>query len=76
MSNGPGLNERILAAHDEDDSNKLAELYHVAGEDCIESGKIDAGCFFLTQSFIFALESGNIVADLVRSRLVELGRER
>ena len=70
------LDAIILDAFEQGDGVRLAELYRAAGEELIDSGSIDSGCFFLTQSYVYALENGIALAGLVRRRLVELGREK
>ena len=73
---GGDLNLKILEAHERGEGCRLAKLYFVAAEDYLKSGQTDAGCFFLTQSYVFALENGLALAETVRNRLVGLGRER
>ena len=70
------LDACILDAFERGDGVRLAELYCAAGEELIVSGSIDSGCFFLTQSYVYALENGTALAGDVRRRLVELGREK
>lgn len=70
------LNAAILAAHDEGDSAKLVELYSRAGNSMVECGCVEEGCFFLTQSYVYALELGLHAADSIQATLVDLGRDR
>ncbi len=66
------LNDRILAAHEAGDIHKLAVLYQQAAQGADEPA---AQGFFLTQSYVFALEAGLPFAVDLKTRLVELGRE-
>ena len=70
------LNAALLAAHKVGDAAKLVELYMLAGEMMVECGRIEEGCFFLTQSYVYALELGLPAADSVQAILVGLGRDR
>ena len=70
------LNAEILAAYDEGDSAQLVELYSKAGNSMVECGRVEEGCFFLTQSYVYALELGLHAADSIQATLVDLGRDR
>lgn len=65
----------ILAAHAAGDGARLAALYRRAGLSFLQAGKTDAGAFYLTNAYIFALEAGDPLADDLHRRLVALGRE-
>ncbi len=69
------LHAAILAAHDAGDKAALTKLYRQAADrlDGVEAQ--DQVCFFLTQAYIFALDSGSSEAEDLRQRLVSLGRE-
>lgn len=69
------LDARLLKAHAERDQRSLVQLYTQAADDKEKQGDIDATCFFLTQAFIFALESGDANAADLNQRLVNYGRE-
>jgi len=66
------LSARLLAAHTAGDKNALVGLYGEAAEQAVSP---DETAFFLTQSYIFALELGHKACGGLRERLVELGRE-
>ena len=70
------LNAAVLAACDEGSSAKLVELYSRAGNSMVECGRVEEGCFFLTQSYVYALELGLPAADNIQATLVDLGRDR
>jgi hypothetical protein len=53
------LNAEILRAHAIDDRSKLAILYGQTADHLDERGDIDAACFFYTQAYVFALDSGH-----------------
>lgn len=64
------LNARLLAAHDAGDHRALVALYQqAAAQDAEAQG------FFLTQAYIFALETGHPDATALRAELVAMGRE-
>ena len=65
------LNAALLDAHARDDRVALVALYQQAAEQV--SG--DARGFFLTQAYVFALETGHDDAETLRAALVEMGRE-
>ncbi len=70
------LNAAVLAAYDEGDAAQLVELYSRAGNSMVECGRVEEGCFFLTQSYVYALELGLRAADSIQATLVDLGRDR
>ena len=70
------LNAAVLAACDEGSSAQLVELYSRAGNSMVECGRVEEGCFFLTQSYVYALELGLPAADNIQATLVDLGRDR
>ena len=69
------LERAILAAHASGDGARLAALYRQAGLGFLEAGETDAGAFYLTNAYIFALEVGDPLAEDLHARLVALGRE-
>ena len=70
------LNAAVLAAHKDGDSAKLVGLYSLAGNLMVEFGRVEEGCFFLTQAYVYALELGLPAADSIQATLVSLGRDR
>ncbi len=68
------LERDLLDAHARGDHGALVHLYTLAAEDREQAQDIDAACFFLTQAFVFALETGAPEADDLNRRLAERGR--
>lgn len=68
------LDQHLLKAHAEEDTQTLVRLYTLAADEHEAAGDIDAACFFLTHAFVFALESGAPEAKLLNERLVARGR--
>ena len=68
------LDDALLAAHARGDNSTLVRMYRQAGEAVLETNEVQ-GCFYLTQAYVFALESGMDVAEDLRAVLVERGRE-
>ncbi len=73
-SNEPAQSE-FLDAHSRNDLGRLVELYSHMGNRLLEQGEIDAGCFFLTHSYVFALEAGDPRSEELKAILVSHGRE-
>ena len=69
------LNDLLLEAHERGDHQDLVQLYGQAADEKEAAGDTEATCFFLTQAFIFALESGDAAASQLNRRLVAYGRE-
>ena len=65
----------LLAAHGRDDRRALAELYARAADLAEGDGDPDQACFFLTQAYIFALETAHPEAAALYGRLKRAGRE-
>lgn len=65
------LDARLLVAHAADARHALTALYAEAAE---ASAATDRRCFFLTQAWIFALDSGDIAAGALHARLQAEGR--
>ena len=65
------LNARLLAAHAADDRAALVALYAEAAD---QANSTDAACFFLTQAYVFALEKGHAMTDVLYLRLDAEGR--
>ena len=64
------LDARLIAAHGAGDGALLARLYAEAAE----TATGDARWFYLTQAFVFALDTGAPEADRYERRLAEAGR--
>jgi hypothetical protein len=66
------LNDRLLAAHEAQDSTALVTLYQEAAAQAPDD---DTRGFFLTHALVFALERNHPDADRLRAMLVKMGRE-
>lgn len=67
------LEADLLAAHERDDRFALVDLYALAAQSA--AGTEVARGFYLTQAFIYALETGHPRTAELRASLVEMGRE-
>ncbi|WP_415920350.1 hypothetical protein [Tateyamaria sp. SN6-1] len=67
----PALEAQLLEAHARDDRAAMVALYRQAA-DAVEG---DARGFFLTQAYVFALETAHPDAGALRAALVAMGRE-
>ncbi len=65
------LQDRLLAAHANDDRAALVALYTQAAD---QTADTDAACFYLTHAYIFALELGDPASDALYQRLDAEGR--
>lgn len=72
---GEQLEAAILAAHDDEDADRLARLYERAADLREQHGDIAEACFFLTQALVFALVCGSPREARIRARLHAHGRE-
>jgi hypothetical protein len=68
------LEVRLLAAHCTGDVATLVMLYSEAADRAAAGHNIEKECFFLTHAWIFALEIGDPLADILRARLAGNGR--
>ena len=66
------LDAALLAAHHADDKTALVSLYTEAAN---RAGTVDTACFFLTNAYVFALETGHVAAQELFLRLRTHGRE-
>ena len=69
------LDEALLKAHEKNDTQKLITLYRQAGLSRLQVNDVDAGCFYLTHAYIFALEAGAPDAKELHQILITHGRE-
>ncbi|MCB1387204.1 MAG: hypothetical protein KDJ80_14805 [Nitratireductor sp.] len=69
------LDAALVAAHEADDKAALVRLYRQAGEASEAGGNIDAACFFYTQAYVFALESGDPARAALLAKLAAHGRD-
>jgi hypothetical protein len=67
-----GLDDRLLAAHENGDRAALVSLYTEAAEAATED---QARGFYLTHAYVFALDLGSNAAPGLRDRLIAMGRE-
>ena len=68
-------NTRLLAAYARGDGREMMQIYQAAGRVALDAGDIDAGCFLLTQAYVYGLELGAAEAEELRAILVGYGRE-
>ena len=68
-------NTRLLAAYARGDGREMMQIYQAAGRGALDAGDIDAGCFLLTQAYVYGLELGAAEAEELRAILVGYGRE-
>jgi hypothetical protein len=73
--NEADLEAALLAAHAADDRLALARLYRQAGDTRLAAGATDAGCFYLVQAYVWALDCGAPFARDIHAILVAQGRE-
>ncbi len=68
-------NTRLLAAYARGDGREMMQIYQTAGRAALDAGDIDAGCFLLTQAYVYGLELGAAETEELRAILVQYGRE-
>ncbi|WP_299145637.1 hypothetical protein [uncultured Tateyamaria sp.] len=66
------LDDRLLAAHAQNAATDLVDLYQEAAEGASDDA---ARSFFLTQAYVFALETAHVDAAHLRAALAEMGSE-
>lgn len=66
------LDVALLEAHAADDRPRLVHLYTQAAD---QAHDVEAECFYLTQAYVFALQTGAPEADALHARLKAHGRE-
>lgn len=69
------LNAMVLNAHETGDTKTLVDVYHMLGAQELAENKVDAGCFLLTQAYVYALESGDPRSGEIHQILKDHGRE-
>ena len=75
MKSANAINESIITAHKQNDRHNLARLYENLGMFELKRNNIDAGCFFLTNAYTYALEEDLNSAKKIHKILKLLGRE-
>jgi len=73
--NEADVDTALLAAHAANDKPALVRLYRQAGEMMLARGEVNAGCFYLTHAYIFALDCGAAEASQIHQTLIAHGRE-
>lgn len=68
------LNRRLLDAHDSHDTSTLIDLYQQAADLAEAASHINEACFFLTQAYVFALETNSPQLENLHNRLRQYGR--
>lgn len=68
------LDAALQTALANDDQAAMIALYTEAGHRFEAVGDIDAACFFLTQAFVHALETGAPELDSLHAHLARYGR--
>ncbi|GFE50295.1 hypothetical protein So717_20480 [Roseobacter cerasinus] len=66
------LDAQLMAAHADGDKTALAVLYERAAA---EAAHDNARAFYLTQAYVFALETNAPQAPALRALLVQMGRD-
>lgn len=69
------LNDAILVAHEAGHDHILAKLYTQAADRADARHDARACCFYLTQSYVFALAAGMPAATALQARLAAFGCE-
>jgi hypothetical protein len=80
LSDGPAgsrsaLDAALVIAHAAGEGRALVGLYAAAADSHEAAGDIDAACFFLTQAYVFALETDHPAAAGLHRRLKARARE-
>jgi len=75
MTDREALDTALIAAHEARDGSALVGLYVEAADSAEAGGAIDAACFYLTQAYVFALQTGDARAAGLHARLKARGRE-
>jgi len=69
------LDARMRAAHSRADLDGLVAMYTQAADMSGAASDVDAECFYLTQAYVFALDSGVSASQTLHARLKTHGRE-
>ncbi|MEO7468688.1 MAG: hypothetical protein ABIV36_16860 [Sphingobium limneticum] len=70
------LEEQLMVAHERGDTETLIAIYVQAADIVEAQGRGEAACFYLTQAYVLALETGAEEAALLDRRLIGLGSNR
>ena len=68
------LDARLIAAHKAGKSSTMAALYREAADMAEAEGDAERAAFFMTHAWIFALEAGDPVAEILDAALKDAGR--
>ncbi|MGP7795654.1 hypothetical protein [Sphingomonas sp. CLY1604] len=69
-----GLERKLLDAHRRGDATTLVAIYTRAADTLERDARIDEACFYLTQAYVLALETGAAETAALDRRLVAHGR--
>ena len=69
------INNNIITAYKKKDLKNLVLLYENLGMSELKRNNIDAGCFFLTNAYTYALEGGLASEKKIHKILKLYGRE-
>lgn len=69
------IDAQIREAQAAGDLEFLMNVYRELGEKELQGGRIDEGCFFLVQAYVYGLESGSPKAVEIYNMLKGYGRE-
>jgi len=67
--------QKVLDLFEKEQFEELACIYLEWGKRLLEQGKLNEGCFFLTQSYVLALEKGMEEAVEIHQILTKYKRE-
>ncbi|MEZ5926406.1 MAG: hypothetical protein R3D57_18715 [Hyphomicrobiaceae bacterium] len=71
------LDTALIAAHQADDREAMAALYHRAAQAMIDNESMEEAAFFLTQAYVLSLDCGDREqAAACHRQLVAMGREQ
>ncbi|MEM9104869.1 MAG: hypothetical protein AAGC96_04370 [Pseudomonadota bacterium] len=69
------LEAALMEAHRLEDGRRIAELYCEAGEQAEAAGQSEQASFYFVHAYVFALQEGMDLADMLHARLKARGRE-
>jgi hypothetical protein len=69
------LDDKLRAAHYDGAHYELVDLYESAAMQAFDRQEVDRACFYLTHSYIFALETRHPSCRKIHSILVKHDRE-
>ena len=75
MTNSVNLQAELILAHKEHDLVKLVHIYQGYGALQLEKKNVAAGCFYLANAYVYALEAGLLEAETIHTILKYHDRE-